>query len=53
LIYWLMRLWIKTARGEMHDDPIVYALKNRGSLLTVALAVVAMVIGHAFDLLPA
>jgi 4-hydroxybenzoate polyprenyltransferase len=52
LIYWLTRLWIKTARGEMHDDPIVYALKNHGSRLTVAMGVIAMVIGHAFDLLP-
>lgn len=31
LIYWLARLWIKTARGEMHDDPVIYAIKNRGS----------------------
>jgi len=35
LIYWLSRLWIKTARGEMHDDPLVYALVNRTSRLTV------------------
>jgi hypothetical protein len=31
LIYWLARMWIKTSRGEMHDDPIVFALKDRGS----------------------
>jgi 4-hydroxybenzoate polyprenyltransferase/phosphoglycolate phosphatase-like HAD superfamily hydrolase len=36
LVYWLGRLWIKTARGEMHDDPIVYAALNRGSVITVA-----------------
>lgn len=36
LCYWLFRLWIKTARGEMHDDPVVYALIDRGSRLTVA-----------------
>ena len=35
LIYWFGRLWIKTARGEMHDDPIVFALRDRGSRLTV------------------
>jgi 4-hydroxybenzoate polyprenyltransferase len=35
LIYWLSRLWVKTARGEMHDDPVVYALKDRGSRWTV------------------
>ena len=35
LIYWFGRLWIKTARGEMHDDPIVFALRDRGSRVTV------------------
>jgi 4-hydroxybenzoate polyprenyltransferase/phosphoserine phosphatase len=36
LTYWLARMWIKTARGEMHDDPIVFALKDRGSLVVIA-----------------
>jgi len=35
LCYWLMRIWIKTHRGEMHDDPIVFSLNDRGSLVTV------------------
>jgi 4-hydroxybenzoate polyprenyltransferase len=35
LCYWLMRVWIKTHRGEMHDDPIVFSLKDRGSLVTI------------------
>lgn len=47
LIYWLMRLWIKTSRSEMHDDPVVYALRDRGSRLTLA-AMVAMVITARF-----
>ena len=36
LVYWLARLWIKTARGEMHDDPVVYALTDAGSRWVVA-----------------
>ena len=36
MIYWLGRLWIKTARGEMDDDPVLYALKDRGSRMVVA-----------------
>lgn len=52
LIYWLGRLWIKTARGEMHDDPIVYALKNNGSRVTIAICIAAMLVGHFFDFLP-
>jgi 4-hydroxybenzoate polyprenyltransferase/phosphoserine phosphatase len=52
LIYWLTRLWVKTARGEMHDDPIVYAVRNRGSQVTMAVCIAAMVIGHFFSLMP-
>ncbi len=39
LLYWIGRMWIKTGRGEMHDDPIVFAAKDRTSLLVVACAV--------------
>lgn len=46
LVYWMARLWIKTARGEMHDDPVVYALKNRGSRRTVLAMVVAVMAAH-------
>ena len=47
LIYWLSRLWIKTARGEMHDDPLVYALMNVTSRLTI-LAMVGVVLAARF-----
>jgi hypothetical protein len=30
-----MRMWIKTHRGEMHDDPIVFSLKDKGSIITI------------------
>lgn len=46
LIYWLGRLWIKTSRGEMHDDPIVYAIKDRTSRLTVFCMLVVVLIAH-------
>lgn len=35
MCYWLMRMWIKTHRGEMHHDPIIFSLKDRGSLITI------------------
>jgi 4-hydroxybenzoate polyprenyltransferase len=50
LVYWMARLWVKTSRGEMHDDPVVYALKDRGSRLTVLAMVAAAVTGHFFTL---
>jgi hypothetical protein len=29
MTYWLSRVWLKTSRGKMHDDPLVYAIKDR------------------------
>lgn len=31
LALWLARLWQLATRGRMHDDPLVYALRDRGS----------------------
>lgn len=31
LLYWVSRLWLKTHRGEMHDDPLVFAATDRAS----------------------
>jgi 4-hydroxybenzoate polyprenyltransferase len=36
LWYWMCRMWIKTTRGQMHDDPIVYSLTDRGSWMSFA-----------------
>lgn len=30
-LYWISRLWLKTGRGEMHHDPVVYSIRDRGS----------------------
>jgi len=36
MAYWVSRLWIKTSRGEMHDDPLVYSIRDRASWVSVA-----------------
>jgi len=33
LLYWISRTWILAARGHMPDDPVVFALKDKISLL--------------------
>jgi hypothetical protein len=43
LVYWLAYLWLKTGRGEMHDDPIIFAARNRASLAAVATGVAIMI----------
>lgn len=52
LIYWLARLWVKTSRGEMHDDPVVYAIKDRGSRVTVFGMIAVMLAAHFLTLGP-
>ena len=49
LIHWLGRLWITTSRGNMCDDPVVYALTNKGSLGTVITMLLIMVAAHTVD----
>jgi 4-hydroxybenzoate polyprenyltransferase len=29
LLYWVSRIWQRAGRGQMHDDPLVYAIKDR------------------------
>jgi 4-hydroxybenzoate polyprenyltransferase len=31
LLYWISRIWIKAGRGEMQEDPLVFAVRDRGS----------------------
>jgi 4-hydroxybenzoate polyprenyltransferase/phosphoserine phosphatase len=33
LILWIMRLWLQASRGELNEDPVVYAITDRRSLL--------------------
>ena len=37
MLYWVSRVWMKAHRGEMHDDPVVFAMRDWQSLLTVVL----------------
>ncbi|MBC2668127.1 UbiA family prenyltransferase [Novosphingobium piscinae] len=37
MLYWTGRLWMKTQRGEIHDDPVVFALRDRQSLVLAAM----------------
>lgn len=43
LLYWISRMLLLTHRGQMHDDPVVFALKDRTSLLVGLLCVVIAV----------
>ncbi|UXR63783.1 UbiA family prenyltransferase [Bdellovibrio bacteriovorus] len=36
LLYWLGRLWLLTCRDEVHDDPVVFAIKDKISWICLA-----------------
>ncbi|HEX4021870.1 MAG TPA: UbiA family prenyltransferase [Acidobacteriaceae bacterium] len=43
LIWWLSRIWLRASRGQMDEDPVVFALTDRSSLIAgVALLLVAV-----------
>lgn len=50
LIYWLTRLWIKAGRGEMHDDPVVFAMRDRPSRFIVFFMAATMIAAHYFEI---
>ncbi|MBN9229675.1 MAG: UbiA family prenyltransferase [Legionella sp.] len=45
VLFWINWMWIKAHRGEMHDDPLIFAIKDKGSVLTGALIAVVLVLG--------
>ncbi|CAD6510226.1 4-hydroxybenzoate polyprenyltransferase, mitochondrial [Paraburkholderia hiiakae] len=43
-LFWVSRIWMCAFRGNMHDDPIVFAFKDRASLSVLALCGLSMLI---------
>ncbi len=44
VLYWVSRIWFLAQRGQLDDDPVVFALKDRVSILAGALTVVLLVL---------
>jgi 4-hydroxybenzoate polyprenyltransferase/phosphoserine phosphatase len=42
ILHWTSRMWLLTYRGEMHDDPILFAVKDPTSYLAGILVIVVM-----------
>jgi 4-hydroxybenzoate polyprenyltransferase len=39
LLYWISRVWLGAHRGKLHDDPVVFAMKDKVSRLVILIAV--------------
>lgn len=48
LVYWLMRVWLLAHRRELNDDPVVFAMKDRLSLVLATFCVVIILLGFVF-----
>ena len=46
MLLWLSWMWLKAHRGLMHDDPIVFAIKDKTSLAIGALFVTTFVLAR-------
>jgi 4-hydroxybenzoate polyprenyltransferase len=44
-LYWVSRLWLLAHRGQVDEDPIVFALRDRTSYLVGALATTILYVG--------
>jgi 4-hydroxybenzoate polyprenyltransferase len=46
VLIWLMRVWVLSHRRELHDDPVIFALKDPASLLLGAVTVGAFALAQ-------
>lgn len=44
LLYWISRVWIIAHRGNMHDDPILFALKDKVSYAVGAAGIASFIL---------
>ena len=46
MLYWISRMWILTRRGDMHDDPVVFTIKDSRTYWLAAIAGVALLVAN-------
>lgn len=50
MMFWSYRSWLKATRGQVGEDPVVFALKDRVSRVTGLMVLSVVVIAHSVDL---
>ena len=41
ILFWISWVWLKAHRGEMHDDPIVFAMQDKTSFVVGVLVLLS------------
>ncbi len=49
VLYWLSRMWVGARRGVIDDDPLIFALRERISLLVLGLVVLLATLSATVD----
>ena len=44
VLFWISKIWLVTYRGSMNDDPVMYAIRDRDSLLVLISCIVAIIL---------
>ncbi|MCM0044221.1 MAG: UbiA family prenyltransferase [Burkholderiaceae bacterium] len=45
MLFWISWIWMKAHRGQMHDDPLLFAVRDRASLAAGAAFVAVLLLG--------
>lgn len=45
MLFWVSWVWMQAHRGQMHDDPVIFALKDRASLMAGAIFAIIILLG--------
>jgi len=45
MLFWVSWMWMQAHRGKMHDDPLVFAIKDKSSLLAGLIFSAVLIIG--------
>jgi 4-hydroxybenzoate polyprenyltransferase/phosphoserine phosphatase len=48
MLLWISWMWLKAHRGLMHDDPIVFAIKDKVSILIGTLFIVTLILARVW-----
>ena len=44
LLYWISRVWLLAGRDQLHDDPVLFAVRDRNSYLAGALTLLCLLV---------
>jgi 4-hydroxybenzoate polyprenyltransferase len=48
LLYWITRIWFAVKRGELDEDPLIFAVRDRVSILVGAVVVILAMLATKF-----